>query len=77
MIDRRPIIQSYLDKIEDGWHVYKPAGPGDIDGRCIFQNPGDRKEATANLPVKWFEDGDDHLIRSEIARAVREAVVKK
>ncbi len=77
MIDRRPIIQRHLNEIEEGWHVVKPAGAGDIDIRCVVQKPSEYKEAYPNLPVRWFDDGKDELIKRELRLALSEAVVTK
>ncbi len=77
MIDRNPIIQRHLDEIEEGWHVFKPAGETDIDTRCVVQKPGEYKEAYPNLPVRWFDDARDDLIERELRLALSEAAVTK
>ncbi len=77
MIDRNPIIQRHLNEIEEGWHVVKPAGAGDIDVRCAVQKPSEYKEAYPNLPVRWFDDARDELIERELRLALSEAVVTK
>ena len=76
MIDRRPIIQKYLDQIEPGSVIVKPMGPEDIDDLCIFQKPAEYKQSTASLPIKWFDDGRYDLIGREISRAILRSVVK-
>ena len=77
MTDRRPVIQKYLDQIEPGWVIVKPAGPGYVDALCVFQKPDTYKEAKANLPVRWFDDDEQHQIEQAIRWALRSAVVKK
>ena len=75
MTDRKPIIQRYLDEIESGWHVVKPVA-GNIDTLCVVQKTSEYKEAYPNLPVRWFEDGDEERIKAELRRAMSAAVVK-
>ena len=74
--DRRPIIQRYANEIEPGWTVVKPQSPGDIDDQCVLQKSAEYKEATANLPVRWFDDQNWAAIKSEIERALKAAIVK-
>lgn len=76
-IDRKPIIQKYADEIEPGWIVVTPQSPGDINEQCVLQKTPDYKQATANLPVRWFDDQNWIRIKSEIERALKAAVVKR
>ncbi len=75
--DRKPIIQKYADEIEPGWTVVKPQSSGDIDDVCVLQKSSEYKEATANLPVRRFDDTSWMWIKSEIERALKAAVVKR
>ena len=76
MVDRRKRLQEILDEIEPGWFVIRPTGPGDIVSLCILQKPSDHKEACDDIPQKWFEDGEDHLIRYKVREAISHAIVK-
>ena len=75
MIDRRPIIEKYL---EPGWVIVKPTpnNPGYIDDHCVFQKPDEHKETQAGLPIRWFTDGEYAKIEQEIRRAINQAYVK-
>ncbi len=75
MVERRDQLPGRLNKIEKGWVVVKPTR-GDINHLCIFQKPDELKEAVANIPQKWFDDGDHDRIDREIRAALGNAVVK-
>ncbi len=74
--DRRPIIQKFADDIEPGWIIVIPQSPGEIDDKCVLQKPDEYKVATANLPVRWFDDQNWIRIKSEIERSLKAAVVE-
>ena len=76
MVDRRKRLQGILDEIEPGWFVVRPTGPGDIVSLCILRKPSDHKEACDEIPQKWFEDGEDHLITQKVREAISNALVK-
>jgi hypothetical protein len=75
MLDRKPIIQEYVDQIEQGWKVIKPAGSGDIDDECVIQKPSEYLEARPRLPVSWFEDEETTRIEHALRQALRRAKV--
>ncbi len=74
MVDRRQRLQEILDKIEPGWHVYRP-WRNDPNSLCIFQKSSENKEAHAEIPQKWFEDGEDDRIEQAVRNAIANAEV--
>ncbi len=72
MIDRRSRLIEELDRIEPGWVVVRPVALADDDTLCVFQKTDERKEATADIPRRWFDDGEDDQIR----RAIRDATAR-
>ena len=75
MVDRRDQLQEKLDEIAKGWVVVKPVR-GDINHLCKFQKLDELKEAVANIPQKWFDDGEDDQIERAVRAALSNAVVR-
>ena len=75
MVERRDWIEAFLKENYPGWVVVRPVR-GEIDDRCVFQNPEKGKEAVVKLPQRWFDNGDHHQIEQEIRRAIGGVVVR-
>ena len=73
MIDRRQRLEEILNEIEPGWVVVKPV-LRESDHRCVFQKPDELKEACANIPRRWFDDGEDYRIEQAVRDAIARAV---
>ena len=72
LLNKRQILQSILDKQEDLWIIMKPSrnDPTDPDELCVFQSPGQWKEARTEIPISWFLDRE----LGKIETAVRDAL---
>ncbi len=76
MVDRRKRLQEILDEIEKGWVVAEPTAGAEESNWCVFQKPDELKEASAGIPRRWFDDGEDDRIRGAVRAALGNAVVK-
>jgi hypothetical protein len=66
--NKRKIIQSIIDDEEGPWIIMKPsiANPNDPDRLCVFDNPAKLTEATAEIPLEWFQKNEVEKIRQAI-----------
>lgn len=77
LVDKRRILQPVLDKIEAGWIIKRPSqlNPCDVDYICVFQNPSEYKEATAEISTKLFDEPDLVTIEKLVRKALKNAKV--
>jgi hypothetical protein len=75
---KRKIIQSVIDDEEGPWIIMKPsvANPNDSDRLCVFENPAQLSEASAEIPFEWFQKGELEKIRQAIHEGLQHARTK-
>lgn len=73
--NKRKILQSILDEEDDLWIILKPSrnNPSDPETLCVFQNPGQWKEARAEIPTSWFIDPELEKIVAAVRNAIEHA----
>jgi hypothetical protein len=73
--NKREILQSILDEEDDLWIIMKPSrnNPTDPEQLCVFQNPGQWKEARAEIPTSWFLNREFEKIETAVRHAIEHA----
>jgi hypothetical protein len=69
---KRQILQRVLDTIEPGWQIKKPSptNPNDPELICIFQKPGEHKEADIPINISLFRQRRTDEIRELVELAI-------
>ncbi|HWP58410.1 MAG TPA: hypothetical protein VNL14_11010 [Candidatus Acidoferrales bacterium] len=74
-VNKREILDAILQNEEELWIVIKPSrlNPCDPDELCVFQNPAQYKEASIEIPTRWFRDRELGMIESAVKDAIANA----
>jgi putative phosphoribosyl transferase len=76
--NKRQTIQAIIDEEQEPWIVMKPSrqDPTDPELLCIFENPAEQTQATAEIPLEWFHNRELDKIKETIQRSLRHAQPK-
>jgi hypothetical protein len=75
---KRDMIQAVLDDEREPWIIMKPSrqDPWDPESLCIFENPAAQTQATAEIPLAWFQSRESAKIRAAIEQSLQHAKPK-
>jgi putative phosphoribosyl transferase len=76
--NKREMIQAIIDEEQEPWIIMKPSrkDPTDPEPLCVFENPAEHTQATAEIPLEWFQNRELEKIRQTIQQSLRQAQVK-
>jgi hypothetical protein len=76
--NKREVIQAIIDEEQEPWIIMKPSrqDPTDPEPLCIFENPAEHTQATAEIPLVWFQNRELEKIKQTIQQSLRHAQVK-
>jgi len=76
--NKRQMIQAIIDEEQEPWIVMKPSrqDPTDPEPLCVFENPAEQSQATAEIPLEWFQNRELEKIKQTIQQSLRHAQPK-
>jgi hypothetical protein len=76
--NKREMIQAVIDEEPEPWIIMKPSrqDPMDREPLCIFENPAEGTQASAEIPLEWFQNCEFEKIKQAIQRSLRHAQVQ-